>query len=336
MSIYAETQSRAERASADGAGPGAADDLAVHASAPRDVATPGTGNLRERMTGIYHASLAGFKTEVLRLMSEERWAEMRTRGLDADQLKRRKNQVTYNPLVAKDRYYDPGDPLERKDVSTFEAPGPIRTKLEAEQTSRRTVGDLVNAGAELPEREERFMDPDPYSGGDTDLRSAVDPGEEVTWKEGGTYGKITKDNKWVKKCQGKLHLRVLAGPAGTALRMLQAWELVGKPAVKEDYRLAQLGWMITSNDHRLHEIQMTSAEYGMCATRGLEASRHVALVPEDELRAIAAPGGFPDEANDTGRSHDGRIAALGVPRRDRTHALVRPGADYDQVTWSNS
>jgi hypothetical protein len=255
----------------------------------------GSGNLRERMTGIYNASLSGFKTEILRLMSEERWAEMSTRGLDADKLKRRKNQMKYNP-GAKDLYRDPGNPLDRKKLSTFEARGQTRTKApDAEQASQRTVGDLANAGAELSDREKRFMYPDQYTGGDLDLLFAVDPGEAVKWKEGGTYWKINPDNKWVKKCQDKLHMPVTAGPSGTALRMFQAWEFVGKPAVKEDFRLALLGWMMTSNDHSFHEIMMTSAEYGMPYTPGLDAYRQVAPFTEDELRAIAAPEGFPDE-----------------------------------------
>jgi hypothetical protein len=250
------------------------------------------GNLRERMTGLYNASLSGFKTEVLRLMSEERWDEMEARGLDDEKLKRRDRQMKYNP-GAKDLYRDPGNPLDRKHFSTFKRRGETRTKApDDEQYSQRTVGDLERESTELSLREKRFMYPDKYSGAD---RDAVDPSEPVKWKEGGTYWKINPDNKWVKKCRDKLHMPVTAGPSGTALRMFQVWEFVGKPTSAAHFRLALLGWMITSNDHSFHEIMLTSAEYGLPYTPGLDAYRNIEPFTAKELRAIAAPEGFPDE-----------------------------------------
>lgn len=244
------------------------------------------GNLRERMTGLYNASLSGFKTEVLQLMHEKRWEEMKERGLDDEKLKRREKQMKYNP-GAKDLYRDPGNPLDRKHLSTYKQLGQTRTRAPGdEQYSRRTVGDLERLGAELSDREKRFMYPE---------LSTVGPSEPVRWKEGGTYWKINADNKWVKKCRDKLHMPVTAGPSGTALRMFQVWEFVGKPTPAANFRLALLGWMMTSNDHSFHEIMLTSSEYGLPYTPGLEAYRHVEPFSAAELRAIAAPDGFPDE-----------------------------------------
>lgn len=244
------------------------------------------GNLRERMTGLYNASLSGFKTEVLRLMQDESWAEMKERGLDDEKLKRRDKQMKYNP-GAKDLYRDPGNPIDRKHLSTFKRRGETRTKApDDEQYSQRTVGDLEREGMELSPREKRFMYPDP---------DAVDPGEPVKWKEGGTYWQINPDNKWVKKCRDKLRMPVTAGPSGTALRMFQVWEFVGKPTPAAHFRLALLGWMMTSNDHSFHEIMLTSAEYGLRYKPGLDAYRHVEPFTAKELRAIADPEGFPDE-----------------------------------------
>jgi hypothetical protein len=230
-------------------------------------------------------------------MKEKRWAEMEERGLDVEKLRRRKSQMKHNP-GAKDLYRDPGNPLDRKHFSTFERRGQIRTKApDHEQYSERTVGDLERLGAELSDREKRFMYPDKYTSADTDLLFAVDPGDPVKWKEGGTYWKVNRGNKWVKKYQDKLHVPVTAGPSGTALRMFQAWEFVGKPTPADYFRLALLGWMMTSNDHSFHEIMMTAAEYGLPYTPGLEAYRHVDPFTPEELRAIAAPEGFPDEQN---------------------------------------
>lgn len=253
------------------------------------------GNLRERMTAIYNASLGAFKTEILTLMTESRWQEMQARELDVNKLKRRKNQMKFNP-GAKDLYRDPGNPIDRKHLSTFELRGQTRTAAPPDQqTSKRTVGDLESQGVGLSEREKRFMYPDQYTGGDLDLLFAVSPDEKLTWKEGGTYWQPNENNKWVRKVQDKLHMPVTAGPSGTALRMFQAWEFVGKPTPPADFRLALLGWMMTSNDHSFHEIMMTSAEYGLPYAPGPDAYRDVPPFSPDELRAIAAPDGFPDE-----------------------------------------
>lgn len=253
------------------------------------------GNLRERMTGIYNASLGEFKTEVLRLMTESRWQEMQDRGLDTDKLKRRKNQMKLNP-GAKDLYRDPGNPLDRKKLSTFEMRGKTRTEApDGEKTSKRTVGDLDNMGAGLSEREKHHMYPDQYTGGDMDLLFAVEPDEKLTWEEGGSYWQVNQNNKWVRKVQDKLHMPVTAGPSGTALRMFQAWEFVGKPTAPADFRLALLGWMMTSNDHSFHEIMMTSAEYGLPYSPGPDAYHNVLPFSPDELRAVAGAEGFPDE-----------------------------------------
>jgi hypothetical protein len=270
-----------------------------------------SGNLRERMTAIYNASLAGFKTEVLDLIEEERWDTARDRGLDVKKLKRRKQQMKVNP-GAQDLYRDPGNPLDRKALSSFE---PL-TKMDQgklpmtgntrsanppdQQHSGRTVGELERDGVGLSEREKRFMYQDSYDNAslwDWLWGTEVKPGDDLKWKEGGTYWQINDNNKWVRKCKDKLHLPVTAGPSGTALRLFQAWEFLGKPANKEHFRLALLGWMMTSNDHSFHEIMMTAAEYGLPYEPGLEAYRNIAPYTEAELRGIASPKGFPDEEN---------------------------------------
>lgn len=268
-----------------------------------------TGNLRERMTAIYNASLGGFKTEVLHLIEDELWATARDRGLDDKKLKRRGRQMKLNP-GAGDLYRDPGNPLDRKHLGTFEP----STKMDKgklpmtgntreanpsdQQQSQRTVGDLEQDGVGLSDREKHFMYQDKYDNAswlDWWWGTEVKDDDGLKWKEGGTYWKINDGNKWVRHCKDKLHMPVTAGPSGTALRLFQAWDLLNKPATKEHFRLALLGWMMTSNDHSFHEIMMTAAEYGMPYEPGLAAYRHVAPYTEAELRAIARPHGFPDE-----------------------------------------
>lgn len=246
-----------------------------------------TGNLRERMTAIYNASLGSFKTEVLSLIELKDWDTADARGLDTTKLKRRKRQMTFNP-GARDLYREPRNPIDRKHLSTYTNVGNPRIENHgAARQSQRTVGDLTADGIALSDREKQFM----YK------KTNVRANKQVRWEEGGTRYRIDPTNKWVKQVQNKLHMPVVASPSGTALRLFQAWEFLSRPAVKEDFRLALLGWMLTCNDHSFHELMMTSAEYGMRYEPGLAAYRDVAPFTEDELRVIAGPNGFPDEEN---------------------------------------
>lgn len=244
------------------------------------------GNLREKMTGIYNASLGGFKATVKWLMEEDR-REMVARGLDDKKLNRRKKQMTFNP-GAKDLFRDPGNPIDRKKYSSFEVTGKTRlTNPEDERKTKRTVGELEAEGVGLSDREKNFQ----YG------TTAVDADTPLKWKEGGTWFRPNPENRWVKKYQEKLLMPVTAGPSGTAMRLFQAWEYVSKPVAAVDFRLALLGWMLTGNDHSFHEIMTTSKDFGPEYTPGLEAYRNVAPLDEAELRAIAGAEGFPDEAN---------------------------------------
>lgn len=261
------------------------------------------GNLREKMTGIYNASLGGFKQEVLALMQEDQ-TTIRNRGLDPVKLNRRSNQMKFNP-AAKDLYRDPGNPLDRKKLSSYEHTGQTRTAAVGDdQKSTRTVGELDDDDIGLSVRETAFM----FGTG------TVDDSRIVQWKEGGTFWNVNPDNKWVKKYQEKLLMPVVAGPSGTALRLFQAWEYLNKPTSNVDFRLALLGWMLTGNDHSFHEIMATSAEYGLPYTPGPDAYRSIAPFSLQELRDIAEPEGLPDEENyrtdhvtSTDPAHDLRI-----------------------------
>lgn len=272
-----------------------------------------SGNLREKMTGIYNASLGGFKQMVSWLMKEDPNA-IAARGLDHEKLKRRNNQIKFNP-GAKDVYRDPGNPLDRKTYKSYEYTGQTRTAAVGDaQKSQRTLDELDADTIGLSDREKNFQ-----------YGTAAVPGDTaVKWKEGGTYWNVNNDNKWVKKYQEKLLMPVTAGPSGTALRLFQAWEFLAKPTSNVDFRLALLGWMLTGNDHSFHEIMATSADFGLPYTPGLDAYRNVLPYTEDELRALAQPIGFPDEENY--RTDHVTTAALAVDPR------IKAGAQASVLT----
>jgi hypothetical protein len=282
------------------------------------------GNLRERMTGIYNAALKGFKETVVDLIKEEEWQTIEARGLDVEKLRRRRLQLRFNP-AAKDLYRQPRNVLDRKTMMTYDfdlALSETREQnLPTDQWSKRKVSDLTGDGTGLSERESRFMFENQWKIYDDRYLPAkmwygkpTLENEDLKWKEGGTSYSMKQDHTWVKKIQDVFHMPVLAGPSGTALRFFQAWEYLHKPAVKEDFRLALLGWMLTSNDHSFHEIMMTCAEFDMPYEPGLLAYRSVEPFSEAKMREIAGAEGFPDEAvymddHMAGLNADGKVIA---------------------------
>lgn len=257
------------------------------------------GNLRERMTAIMNAMFGPFKATIMKIIDDSAWESAQAKGLNVTKLKRRKNQLKFN-VGARDLYRDPGNPLDRKNFSTWENTGTTRDAVE--QTSARKVGDL-EAGPHpigLSEREKDFQFPD------RDGEDMAD--EKLKWQEGGTYWKMRSDNKWVSKVRSDLKMPVIAGPSGTTLRFFQLWEFLSKPVEAADMRAAVLGWMLSSNDHTFHEMMMTAADYGLPYTPGPRAYRNVAPLTEPEVRAnVAVERTFPDE-----KAFARKVAAKGL------------------------
>lgn len=261
-----------------------------------------TGNLREKMTGIYNASLGGFKKTVMWLMEEDH-REMVARGLDHQKLERRQRQIGMRKPLTKvgvktDLYRDPGNPIDRKHyfggtngagrLMNWENSSNSRVaNPEDERKTTRTVGELDAEGVGLSDREKNYQ----YG------TTAVAPDTALKWKEGGTWFRPNEESKWVKKYQQKLLMPVTAGPSGTAMRLFQAWEYLSKPTEAVDFRLALLGWMLTGNDHSFHEIMTTSAPFGAPYTPGIQAYRSVDPLTDAEMLQAAGNEGFPDEEN---------------------------------------
>ncbi len=247
------------------------------------------GNLRERMTALYNAMFGGFKSYLNTALKKGRWQELEAKGLNVTKLQRRKRQMIFTP-GARDLYRNPYQKWDRKNLKSYEDFGPSMRK-EVKGTSQRTVGELEEGENPIPlsEREKAFQFGDKEEG--TDLKN-----EKLKWREGETNWQINDNNPWVKNAKQSLKMPVVAGPSGTMLRMFQLWEWLNKPTTPEDWRLAVLSWMLTSNDHTFHEMMMASADYGLPYKPGREAYMDVAPLSVMELRGNVAQGGlFPHE-----------------------------------------
>ena len=270
------------------------------------------GNLREKMTMVYNVMLNGLKDEIKTIMSESAWEQAEERGFDVAALKKRKGQL-WRPGT-KDLYRDPGNPVDRKNYDTYEHRG--TTRLKADEANTRTVDSLEGEGKfsiGLSPREKRVQF------GDADVTGD----EQVQWEEGGTRWKPNPKNKWVKKVQNKMHMPVVAGPSGTALRMWQLWEFLDKPVAATHWRAAILGYMLSGNDHSFHEMMMISKEYGTSYVKGTAAYRHIDPFSETELRKGAAVDGtFPDERAFGRRIRGGKMALVREETIDEAENLA--------------
>ncbi len=280
------------------------------------------GNLRERLTALMNAMFGPFKTYVLQAMKDSAWGEMGDKGLNVEKLKRRKRQLRFN-IGAKDIFRDPGNPLDRKKYGSYEYTG--KTRFAQEKTSERTVGELEQGpfSIGLSEREKSLQFPGQK---DEDLED-----EKLKWMEGGTYWAVNHSNKWVKKIENSLHMPVIAGPSGSMLRMFQTWEYLNKPVSAEDWRLAVLAWMLSSNDHSFHEMMLTAADFGLPYTPGLQAYMDVAPLAVNELRQnVAVDGLFPHEIAVKRKVEGGQIKHLLTPEALKQGKRTVKGLDDDE------
>lgn len=124
----------------------------------------------------------------------------------------------------------------------------------------------------------------------------------LAWEEGGTRYKPNLENDWMNEAVNSLKMPVVSGPSGTTDRMFQSLGFLGNPADRYDFRLALLGWMLSSGDHSFHEIMAVAKTYGCVYVPGPKSYRNIAPLAEDELRVnvCLTPGYFrlfPDEAD---------------------------------------
>ncbi|MCC6453438.1 MAG: DUF4157 domain-containing protein [Caldilineaceae bacterium] len=246
------------------------------------------GNLREQLTALMNAMFGPFKEYLRTALKKGRWAELEAKGLDAKKLKRRKRQMIFTP-GARDPYRNPYLKYDRKNKSSYQDFGD-KMRTEVKGQSDRTVDELDQGPnpVGLSDREKALQFPG--------KQNNEISGERLKWVEGATNWQINENNPWVKEAKNSLKMPVVAGPSGTMTRMLQLWEWLNKPVPLADWRLAVLGWMLSSNDHTFHEMMIAATDYGLPYRPGRESYMDVAPLTVNELRSnVARDGLFPHE-----------------------------------------
>lgn len=254
------------------------------------------GNLREKMTMLFNATLfnAGTKAEdtknsitlkrMFNEISPEQIANNEALGqLDMRSIKslRNKDVFSIGNLIQK-----VGNIGLRKKLRAASAFSSRERKAKKDQIGLgyQYYKDL---GIKLSSRERAFA------------TRKVDGVRQLDWKEGQAYNTM-KDTSWVNKKKQK-GFQMIAGPSGTAMRMLSAYRMLGAaPDELLAFRLALIGWMGSSKDHSLYEILYGSHLIGVKGKEklGEAAQMYMTIDPltTQQLREHAAEGNeFPHE-----------------------------------------
>ena len=129
-------------------------------------------------------------------------------------------------------------------------------------------------------------------------------GAKLPWMEGIAYWKMKEKSSWVKKIKGQLGMPVIAGPSATAARLLNTFRWLKVPNTDIfHFRMAIIGWMLTSQDHSLYEIMRGAHMVGVKApnetlANAVELYRNIAPFTTDDLRknaGLATKGMLPHE-----------------------------------------
>jgi hypothetical protein len=266
-----------------------------------------SGNLRERMTAFFNAASNSFKTLVADMLKSKSWDQAGAEGLDVKAMKKRqslqkgtvnklgafveKQKTGMNRAFGKDLYIqDPKAILKSGQKSALT--GSTARQWE-DKSSQRTAGDIEKEGYGLSQREKELSFGDKAKG---DVKD-----EKLPWKEGGTVWSIDTGHSYYKEIHDKLGMPVVAGPSGTTSFLLDAFKFLNLPGKVNppDFRLALLGWMMTSNDHSFHEIMQMAATKGLGLDykAGTDAYHDIAPLTTAELRSkVAVNRNLPDEA----------------------------------------
>lgn len=141
----------------------------------------------------------------------------------------------------------------------------------------------------------------------TDEEKARDEAEDkvrpLPWLEGVKLFDIKPEAAWFKEVHDQLKIPVVAGVSGTTARMLTAFKFLKVGGTTPlNFRLAIMGWMLTSRDHSLYEILRGSHMAGIKPPGEEEGVKdvtrmyvNIAPLSKAELRGIADHGLFPHE-----------------------------------------
>ncbi len=299
------------------------------------------------------------------LSEKERWTKAEEMGLNVKELKGRKSYMdsSFRGMLgqaekwkkgkaegfAKDLFaMDPRKMITSGQgglITASSARAPAMPPGQAPLTSGRTVGELEQGGAGLSDREKALMFGDRGTGNAPGTTSTTfidqtefggpDIGdvskEKLSWAEGGTFWKMNQDASWYKKVHDQMGMPVVAGPSGTTDRLLDVYKWLKVPVPPEDFRLALMGWMMTSNDHSFHEIMSMAATKGLSLDykAGPEAYRHIKPLTIIELRAnVADHGNFPDESAYVSKMQRGEFMMGGQEETEQLEEATDP-SDFD-------
>jgi len=127
---------------------------------------------------------------------------------------------------------------------------------------RKTPEGYRKLGVALSDSELAYLFPDekPESVWDkmtwsqSDYRRDKTKDTPLSWEEGDVCFEISPENSWYKRIHDKLKMPVVAGVSGTTARMLNSFKWLNTGVNALEFRLAIMGWMLTSWDHSLYEI----------------------------------------------------------------------------------
>ncbi|NOY85385.1 MAG: DUF4157 domain-containing protein [Nitrospirae bacterium] len=248
------------------------------------------GNLRERMTAFYNGAYyagyqgdnkppgTGFKELLHELVFNDDKTTIEVLGLDKEKLAKQIKhfsgsifsasswmasiaKIVQPKLFVKDIFA-----LGNMTVQT-DAQGAVdlglsqknrvpRSKKEQEKR-KLTPKDWEEKGAKLSRRELANAFPGHFEDGEEDMDWADEILTEdslLPWLSGNAYYRIKPDDSWYGKIHDKMRMPVVAGISGTTTRMLSAFQWLNTGTKTVDFRLAILGWMLSSWDHSLYEI----------------------------------------------------------------------------------
>lgn len=185
----------------------------------------------------------------------------------------------------------------------LEMPRSHRTKKARDDAGKlahaKTPGDYAAMGVPLSARERAFVNKNRKADGLGEIADA----DKLPWREGIAYYYVDTNSAWYKEMSEKKGFPVVSAISGTTARMMSAfkWLNLGNNEAL-NFRLAIMGWMLTSRDHSLYEILKGAQMVGVSGANedtsdAVAMYLHIAPLTEEELRvSVCKERMFPHES----------------------------------------
>ncbi|WP_188418897.1 eCIS core domain-containing protein [Oxalicibacterium solurbis] len=253
-------------------------------------------------------------------------------------------------------FHDPADDRLLATVNKVRANDKLKKRVLVERlqkqlekvysSTHRSNDDLLSGAldARLSQREKDFLMEEHAPRFDN--MGAFQSNAKLPWEEGSARYKPNLNNDWTNEALNVLKMPVMTGPSGTTDRMYQALNFLGNPTDRYDFRLALLGWMLTSKDHSFHEIMAVAKTYGCEYIPGPKSYRSIRPLTEADLRThVCLEAGylhlFPDEVEYHTDMDNNRLALyspiIGSLNRQTQHnTLLENQLGMDIGTYNSS